>query len=137
MKSMNFPLTYEDYLNHHQILVIVFNVITGLGLLQFLLCFKTKNLVGTETLQVLQFVYFVKLLTDDTNSSLPYMTYPLFYSNGFNLILSNEGRNYNMDMGMARLGIQPQFILNLNLSVFFLLVFYLIRLYYEVTIMSK
>jgi len=46
-------------------------------------------MVGKETLQILQFIFFVKLLTDDINPSLLYMNYPLFYANGFNFILSN------------------------------------------------
>jgi hypothetical protein len=46
MKSMNAPLSYEGYLDHHFVLVVLFYVIVSLGLLQFLVCFKTKDLVG-------------------------------------------------------------------------------------------
>ncbi len=90
-------------------------------------------MVGLETIQTVQFVFFLKILNTSTHFSLNELLY-LKYTNGYNEVMFSLYDNENLPIQYSRLGFDFQFVINnlLNLllivaAVLVLFCFYLYK----------
>ncbi len=72
LKGVNAKLIFEDHseLETHKNINLITLILTGILLLVFYLGSYAHKMIGLETIQVIQSIYFVRMITPSSSSSL-------------------------------------------------------------------
>ena len=142
LNGINAPLVFEEELmltTHKNINTITF-IMVILLLLQFYLGSYFHKMIGLETIQVIQIIYFVRMISRSTSTSVLYSMNVIQYSasgyeNAEFFYGSLEELNMNSMAGMASeftaINMKSFFLLNVNfmlVPVLLALISYLIQL---------
>jgi hypothetical protein len=73
-------------------------------------------MIGVETAQILQAVFLLRMVTNDDSSTF-YALDSLKYSNGYNQIYEDEGRDYPIGKLYTRLGLSKDPLLSININL--------------------
>lgn len=131
IKGSNSLLIYEDetILASYRASSIGFMIITVLSLVFFLVSVYFHKMIGLETIQILQFFYFITMIVDPKNTTFlkslnvlkftafgGYSDYELFYGD-----ISDEAESLtssSVHKSFLFVGLMKYFFLNVNLSLF-------------------
>jgi hypothetical protein len=132
-RGSNAPLVVNPYVRMEPIFKNICLFLIALAFLQFFISLYYHKMVGLETIQTVQFVFFLKILNTSTHFSLNELLY-LKYTNGYNEVMFSLYDNENLPIQYSRLGFDFQFVINnlLNLllivaAVLVLFCFYLYK----------
>ena len=123
MGAVNGPLSYESEssMTHHKIFNITGLIIGVVCLLFYLVSSYFHKMIGLETIQFIQLIYFVRLIAGSGVSSSFYAFNTLKYSNGYNDILStsdNSAEDFkSIPSGFIKLNLKLYFLENCNLML--------------------
>jgi hypothetical protein len=118
MKAQNGALTYDDSLMFFKSFNILSLVVVALTILQFLISTYYHKMIGLETIQCVQTVYFIRMAAKDLSYAGISGFNLLKYSNGYNDITdsSTSSRTYNsVPSAFANIGLSLDFTDNVNI----------------------
>ncbi len=118
MVAINGPLIYENNLSDFKNLNILSLAIIGFALLQFLISTYLHKMIGLETLQCIQTIYFVRMTINNFyESSSIYGLNGLNYSNGFSYNSGNTNDLSAIPSYFTKLDLSLKFLDNVNIMI--------------------
>jgi hypothetical protein len=120
MNAMNGPLTYSDSFGSYRTFKYTGLTIGIFCLLFYLVSSYFHKMIGLETIQFIQLIYFVRILSTQVNKSSFYAFNSLKYSNGYNDILSTSlsvSEMKSLNPTFVKLDISLYFLDNCNLML--------------------
>lgn len=131
MVGHNAPINYSDQTQSElqDIIVYMGYGLAGIFLIQLLASLVVHKLIGLETMQVLQVVYFVRFLLGNSGSMPLYNMYTISYINGYNPF-TKYTNVMNLDGVLMRLGLSKNFSFNVMAQVFLIMVASIFTIYF-------
>ena len=123
MGAVNGPLTYESESNmvHYKVFNTTGLVIGVICLTFYLVSSYFHKMIGLETIQFIQLIYFVRLISGSGVTSSFYAFNTLKYANGYNDILSTSSNSVedfkSIPVSFIKLNLKLYFLENCNLML--------------------
>lgn len=120
MKAINGPLTYSESFASFKTFKYTGLVIGIICLLFYLISSYFHKMIGLQTIQFIQLIYFSRLICQNANQSSFYGLNSLKYSNGYNEITSGHTslQTYkSLEPSFVRLQLSLYFLDNCNLML--------------------
>ena len=102
----------------------------GIFILQLVLSLALHKMIGLETMQIAQSIFFVRYLLQNNGPMAVYNMYPLNYINGFNYFASYSNVRF-LDSVTMRLGLGKNFIFNVMVQLALIAIFIMLSLYFS------
>jgi hypothetical protein len=74
-------------------------------------------MIGIETIQILQAIFFMRIMVIDENCSALYALESLKYVNGYNYLNVNQSRDYPIGKKFTRLNLSKDALINININL--------------------
>lgn len=131
MVGHNVPIIYSDQTQSgiQDIIVYMGYGLAGLFLIQLIASMAVHKLIGLETMQVLQLVFFVRFLLGNSGSMPLYNMHSISYINGYNPF-TKYTNVMNLDGVLMRLGLGKNFVFNVMVQVFLIIVAWIFGIYF-------
>ena len=104
--------------------------VAAIFILQLLFSMIFHKMIGLETMQVVQIVFFVRYLLSNSGSMAVYNMYPIQYINGYNPFSTYTNVLY-LDSVTMRMGLGKNFIFNVMIQVALILFFWILSFCYS------
>jgi cysteine-rich repeat protein len=127
MVGHNNPLNYAEPADLQWVILYLGYIIDGLFLLQLVVSLIFHKMIGLETMQIAQTIFFVRYLLQDDGSMAVYNLRSLSLINGYNLF-SSYTNVMDLDAVSMRLGLGKNFLFNVMIQIAVILLAWLARL---------
>jgi hypothetical protein len=127
MVGYNDPLNYAEPADLQSVILYLGYALDGLFLLQLFVSMVLHKMIGLETMQIAQTVFFVRYLLQDSGPMAVYNFCSLSFINGYNPF-SSYTNVMNLDAVTMRLGFGKHFLFNVMIQVALILLAWLARL---------
>jgi hypothetical protein len=127
MVGYNNPLNYAEKADLQPVILYLSYALDGLFLLQLFVSMVLHKMIGLETMQIAQTVFFVRYLLQDSGPIAIYNLCSLSFINGFNPFASYSNVR-DLDSVTMRLGLGKHFLFNVIFQVTLILLAWLARI---------
>lgn len=126
LDGKNSKLLKDDYLNFQTLLQTMALALAIGAAVQFIFSMLVHKMMGLETIQVVQGVYFLRIITELINPTLVYSLEPLRYTNGYNGVGVSSARDYTLNRFFTKFSFSKELFLNINIDLFQIVIVWLI-----------
>jgi hypothetical protein len=136
MVGHNDPINYSSLTGLENIVLNLGYAVVGLFFIQLIISMVVHKLIGLETMQVLQVVFFSRYLLANSGPMAVYNMHSINYINGYNPF-TKYTNILNLDSSLLRLGLGKNLVFNIMVPTVLIALFWVISWCYSLKVANR